>query len=60
MTGRHGKVPWLKRFHRDVAAEVRAVEMDFFHGGVGGGLRSFKSSSDVDAANQNAIGVAYM
>ena len=31
-----------KRFRRDVAAEVRAVEMDFLHGGVGGGLRSFQ------------------
>ena len=33
---------FLKCPCRDVAAEVRAVEMDFFHGGVGGGLRGFQ------------------
>jgi len=27
----------LKRLRRNVAAEVRAVEIDFLHGGVGGG-----------------------
>ena len=30
-----------KRFPRDVAAELRAVEMDFFHRGIGGGLCAF-------------------
>ena len=30
------------RLRRDVAAEMRAVEMDFLHGGVGGGLRGFQ------------------
>jgi hypothetical protein len=35
-------VCWLKRLRRDVAAEMRAVEMDFFHGGVSRRLRGFQ------------------
>lgn len=32
----------LKCFRRDVAPEVRAVEMNFFNSGVGEGLRGFQ------------------
>ncbi len=42
-----------KRLRRDVAAELRAIEVDFFHGGVGGGLRGFQIPG-VAASRQSA------
>src|ERR1700679_3957469 len=41
--GRHRNLAQkLKSLHGDVATELGAGEMDFFHGGVGGGLGGFQ------------------